>query len=345
MTDSLAETLRVGLLGLIGFHKPEAADLTIEGIARAGAGNSTENWFFDARWREECRPIHERLILRRAPENEIVVTARADEFALLQALDGTDAHAPRAYWIDADGQWLGRPAMVLERRSGRADRGLLTAKNGLGLDGNARVDLARQMADALAALHAIDVSALRLPRRLIRGEANPATRELDLQEEDCRRQEIEPSVELRLAAWWLRDNVPPPPARRVLVHGDFRPANLLVEGGRITTILDWELAHVGDPAEDLGWHLASYYRGEHLIEGLWTAEDFLRRYESVAGVGVDRAAVRFWAQFAHYKLAGIALATISAFRKGDASRVAVPPRNLLTLLLGGVADENGMEGG
>jgi aminoglycoside phosphotransferase (APT) family kinase protein len=343
MTDGVIETLRLGLLGLIGHDKPEASDLAIDGIARAGAGNSTENWFFDARWREDGRSVHARLILRRAPENEIVVTTRADEFALLQALEGTAARAPRAYWIDADGRWLERPAMVLERRPGRADRGLLTVKNSLGLNETARLALARQMADALAALHAIDVAALRLPQGLARGGGNPAARELDLQEEDCRRQEIEPCVELRLAGWWLRDNAPAPPARRVLVHGDFRPANLLVEDGRVSTILDWELAHVGDPCEDLGWHLAPYYRGEHLIEGLWTAEDFLRRYENAAGVAVDRAAVRFWAVFAHYKLAGIALAMINAFRNGDPSRVAVPPRNLLALVMRAVAGESGME--
>lgn len=55
---------------------------------------------------------------------------------------------------------------------------------------------------------------------------------------------------------WLRRNVPPPPARPALVQGDTGPGNFVFSGDRVSAILDWECAHFGDPAEDLG-HLYS----------------------------------------------------------------------------------------
>jgi aminoglycoside phosphotransferase (APT) family kinase protein len=51
---------------------------------------------------------------------------------------------------------------------------------------------------------------------------------------------------------WLEENRPTPIVT-TLVHGDFRLGNLMVDSGRVTGVLDWELSHVGDPREDLGW--------------------------------------------------------------------------------------------
>jgi aminoglycoside phosphotransferase (APT) family kinase protein len=64
-------------------------------------------------------------------------------------------------------------------------------------------------------------------------------------------------------------------------------------------VLDWELAHRGDPAEDLGWYMSSWYRHEHFIQGAWSPEQFMARYEQGTGT-LDRAAVRFWGVFTIY---------------------------------------------
>src|SRR4029078_9075954 len=68
--------------------------------------------------------------------------------------------------------------------------------------------------------------------------------------------ELEPQPIARAAIRWMRRN-PPPPAQRIsIVHGDYRTGNFLHDGqGRILAILDWEMAHLGDPLEDLGWAL------------------------------------------------------------------------------------------
>ena len=86
-------------------------------------------------------------------------------------------------------------------------------------------------------------------------------------------------------------------------------------------MLDWEFAHVGDPAEDLGWYLTSHYTHEHLIEGNWSADDFIAVYEQALGAKVDRKAIRFWAVFCLYKLASMTMAAQFTFVNGDNGRM------------------------
>jgi len=95
---------------------------------------------------------------------------------------------------------------------------------------------------------------------------------------------------------WLEDNCPPP-VEPVLNHGDYRMGNLLVEGSALTGVLDWELAHFGDPHEDLAfgcmavWRFARYDRP---ALGLGSIADYLAAYEVEAGVRLDPARFRFW---------------------------------------------------
>ena len=82
----------------------------------------------------------------------------------------------------------------------------------------------------------------------------------------------------------------PAAAPRTLVHGDFRMGNLMVERQRLTGVLDWELAHVGDPVEDLGWLCVPawrFSRPDRPAAGLGTREQLLAAYERHAGVGVS----------------------------------------------------------
>jgi len=88
-----------------------------------------------------------------------------------------------------------------------------------------------------------------------------------------------------------------PPQRRALVHGDFRMGNLMVAGDRVTGVLDWELTHVGDPAEDLGWLCVPAWRfgrPDLPAAGLGTREQLLAAYERHSGVAVPIAELRRW---------------------------------------------------
>ena len=101
---------------------------------------------------------------------------------------------------------------------------------------------------------------------------------------------------IALGLKWLEDNCPSP-IEPVLNHGDYRMGNLLVEGSRLTGVLDWEIAHFGDPHEDLAfgcmavWRFARYDRP---ALGLGSIADYIAAYEAEAGVTIDLARFRFW---------------------------------------------------
>jgi aminoglycoside phosphotransferase (APT) family kinase protein len=104
---------------------------------------------------------------------------------------------------------------------------------------------------------------------------------------------------------WLKRNLPPPPDHLVLVHGDYRTGNFLYDQSGITGILDWEMAHAGDPIEDLGWVVMKSWRWARntLVGGLCEREDFVRMYEEASGTKVDRDALKFWEVFSNLKFA------------------------------------------
>nr|WP_237440717.1 phosphotransferase [Erythrobacter ramosus] len=101
---------------------------------------------------------------------------------------------------------------------------------------------------------------------------------------------------IALGLRWLEDNCPPE-VEPVLNHGDYRMGNLLVEGSRLTGVLDWEIAHFGDRHEDLAFGCMAVWRfarHDRPALGLGSIEDYIAAYEDEAGVTVDPARFRFW---------------------------------------------------
>lgn len=134
------------------------------------------------------------------------------------------------------------------------------------------------------------------------------------------------------ALLWLRANLPAND-RVTLVHGDLRPGNTLVENGEVSAVLDWELAHIGDPLEDLGWWtVPTTYEREHFIAGVWEHSEFLEDYERLAGVKVDRDALQFYRALSVWKLETIIQTGIRAFVEGRTDRPAAPTTMMTALL-------------
>lgn len=307
--------------------------MEISAIRRLQGGKSSEIWAFDARWTLNGDPVECPMVLRSGLANEFAFTGRGIEFDVLRRLEGSGLPVPRVHWFDGDGHYFGRPAMVMDRCAGTGDRNLMGARNKLGLSEGERVVLGRQAMEMLARLHAVDGAALAVGG----AQALSAADHLRQHDEAIARLEVEPMVELRYASWWLWRNLPVAPEHPSIVHGDFRPANLLVEGASISAILDWEFAHLGDPAEDLGWYVTPYYAQEHLVPGAFGVEDALRCYEAARGVAVDRAAVRFWSIFAIYKLAYMTMAAIRWQIDGEVTRMAASAKFILRPLLSAIA--------
>lgn len=124
---------------------------------------------------------------------------------------------------------------------------------------------------------------------------------------------------LALGLKWLEDNCPAP-VEPVLNHGDFRLGNLLVEEGRLTGVLDWELAHFGDWHEDVAfgcmpvWRFGAY---ERPALGLGSLEDYLAAYEAAGGRPVDPARFRFWTIYRMVWWALGCLRNAQMWRSGD----------------------------
>jgi aminoglycoside phosphotransferase (APT) family kinase protein len=95
---------------------------------------------------------------------------------------------------------------------------------------------------------------------------------------------------------WLRDHLPPPRERR-LVHGDLRNGNMIIDAHGLQAVLDWEIAHLGDPMEDLGWVCVNSWRFGELdkpVGGFGPREELFAGYEAVSGQPVDPEEVRWW---------------------------------------------------
>ena len=323
MTD-LTETL-VELLAGMGVR-------SVTEPRRLGGGSSQENWAFDAEVDTPDGPAMRPLLMRREPESGVVDTARDVEYALLRVLGTTGLPVAGVHALD-DGTRLGRGAMIVDRLSGRAHRGVLRDKDPLGLGEDARLALARSLPELLGEVHALDVAELGLIGALPDPTADPAADELQRWVGELDAVELEPHPALRAAVTWLRQHQPPPPSRVCLVHGDFRPANILVDGARVAALLDWELAHLGDSHDDLGWYTCSIYRREHFIPGRWEQRDFLQRWAEVTGTEVDDDRLHFWQVMSTFRLAVIALTGIKGFVEGATDRPAAPADGVIAATL------------
>jgi aminoglycoside phosphotransferase (APT) family kinase protein len=299
---------------------------------RLGGGSSQENWAFDAEVQTCDGPIVRPLLMRREPESGVVDTAREVEYALLQALGTTGLPVAGVHALD-DGTRLGRGAMIVDRLSGRAHRGVLRDKDPLRLGEEARLALAGFMPQLLADVHALDVTELGIIDILPNPTDDPAAHELQRWVGELDAAELEPHPALRATVTWLQQHMPPPPSRICLVHGDFRPANILVDGSRVTALLDWELAHLGDAHDDLGWYTCSIYRREHFIPGRWEPQDFLQRWAEVTGMEVEHDRLHFWQVMSTFRLAVIALTGIRAFVEGATDRPAAPADGVVAAAL------------
>lgn len=151
----------------------------------------------------------------------------------------------------------------------------------------ARPSLARQCGEILARIHATPAVA-GLPRLQAKDVIDALER--------THRLEQRPRPVVELGFKWLRANLPTPPAPKV-VHGDFRNGNLLIGPDGVRAVLDWELAHTGDPLEDLGWICVNSWRFgviDKPVGGFGAREDLYAGYEAAGGGPVDRNAARFW---------------------------------------------------
>jgi aminoglycoside phosphotransferase (APT) family kinase protein len=162
----------------------------------------------------------------------------------------------------------------------------------------AREKLAAQCGAALARIHALDpapLAALRLAP--VREQLERQQRTLD--------SGPNPQPVLEYALRWLARRAPADVPPRV-VHGDFRNGNLIVGPEGLRAVIDWEIAHRGDPAEDLGWFCANVWRfgaSDRRAGGFGSLEQLLDGYVAAGGEPIAPARVLWWEVLASVKWA------------------------------------------
>ncbi|WP_019873663.1 phosphotransferase family protein [Sporichthya polymorpha] len=277
-------------------------------------GSSKQHYKFAVSWFNGTKRVRRQMILRQEPASGVVDSDMQTEAIILNALRGGDVPVPMLQWSDLQPAWFDTRTLIFEQSRGEADRAALRDKDPfkLGLEG--RIDLARAMTGVLADLHALNPAehsldlVLPYPDDSVMSEVNKWDYAVD-------KEQLDPQRLLAPARDWLQVHMQPGSPELCLVHGDFRPANFLVDDGRPTTLLDWEMAHLGDPAEDVGWYTCSLYRTEHFPEG-WGVEDFLARYVERGGPELEPERIKFWQVFAVFKLAVIALRAVRNVESG-----------------------------
>lgn len=311
------------LAAYLRHRMPDAEGVTVANLARIPGGASRETWMFDARWIQNGSGATEQaFIVRRDPTGSLLESNNDLEFELYCALKDSGIPVPRVHWIERDGAWLERPFFVMDRLPGISEaRALVSSPEWA----EKRPMIGRQKAEILAKIHNVDPAAIPSLEKPPSPE-NAAMHEIERWERTMRADTLEPQPVLELAFNWLKRHLPPPPERLALVHADYRTGNFLYDSTGVTGILDWEMAHAGDPVEDLGWVVMKSWRwGGEGAGGLISREEFIRIYEAAGGAKVDPDTLKFWEVLGNVKFAIIFITGTKSVAQGTT------PDLLLTL--------------
>jgi aminoglycoside phosphotransferase (APT) family kinase protein len=256
--------------------RPVLGEVGVENLRTLTGGASRTTWAFDA-----ITDQRRALILRTGPPDDIHAGMEL-EAAVQQRAAAAGAPVPHILAADNSPAALGNPYLICDAIAGET----IVRKIHRGLDDSGRARLLQQCAQALAAIHRADPDGIGL------AESDQLIEWRDRLDEMG-----DTTATFEWAFRWLAAHRPPP-SPPVLVHGDFRMGNLIVDQSGLAAVLDWELVHTGEVCEDLAWFCIRAWRfgaPEHLgAGGLGSVESFLTAYEAAAGVELDREVFRWW---------------------------------------------------
>ncbi|MFQ5458776.1 MAG: phosphotransferase family protein [Myxococcota bacterium] len=296
------------------------SDVRIGGLRRMTGGSVREIWAFDAEIIRpdapgERRPLVFLLFRSQGPEGKL---SPDDEFRLLEAAFAAGVPVPRPLCLgSAPG---GERFYVMARIAGETIGGRIVREERYA---RARAALPAQIGAAAAALHRVPLDG---PLEALAGPPSgesPAAWEIRRLEDLYRMVTPDPHPVFELALRWLKANLPAG-TPRALVHGDFRIGNVIVDETGLRAILDWELAHAGDPMEDLGWFCVRSwrFRAVHLpAGGVGTREALFEAYAGASGAPVDPARVRFWEIYGNLRWGVLTLVQARFFLGGASNSV------------------------
>jgi aminoglycoside phosphotransferase (APT) family kinase protein len=287
---------------------PSHPAIALTNFSQSKGVNSKENYQFEILGLAEA-PVP--AILRRDRNFEIVPTSASREFELLKELRARGLPVAQCLGVQYDdAPPLYRPSLLMVRAPGSPLR-KVDAKTLARIDPKlVTPDLILQLAEPLARLHSTQTEGLPLPG--VAGTASNRARFLELladYHERLHRFQREPFPIFEAAFAYLYANAHLIDDRVTLVHADYDLRNVLFDDRRLSVILDFELAHLGHPAEDLG-----YLRND--IEPLMPWSDFLATYQAAGGQPVADELVRYFQIWAWAFRGSCNVTAFSGYRSG-----------------------------
>lgn len=279
---------------------PESPGVAARNLQLLAGGMGKDTYLFDL----EGHPRWSGPVVMRKDFPVLALDRSAvEEFPLIQAVYAAGVKAPEPLWAELDTEELGTRFIVVRRARGSVALAQDVSEE------KVRRHFADKLAEGLAAIHNVDLTRM-AQFRAAAGQSVPEALKEQLAgwKAFWRRKRLEPSIKLELAFAWLETNIPADPGYApTLVHADYGFHNLMMEGGEVTAILDWEFAHVGDPAEDV-----NYCR--QFITRYVPFEYFLECYRSRGGKPYADDQDRFFTVWRNVRNAVASVGALRAFR-------------------------------
>lgn len=302
----------------------------LETFKRLSGGASQETWALSGSGQD--------IILRRAPGGTSTARSSAAiglpaEAKLIKAADAAGVPVPKVLHVLTADDGLGDGFLMSRVYGETIARPILRNQE----FASARDVLAKQCGEALASIHSISLDGLPPELPVSDGLAQIS------QYEDIYRSFETPRPVFELALQWLKSEAPAP-RPSVLVHGDFRLGNLMVNETGLSAVLDWELAHLGDPREDIAWICVNSWRfgqSQNRVGGFGSLVELLETYNHQTGSEITTLEIDWWEMLGSLKWGIMCMIMYEAFRSGaDASveraaigrRVSETEMDLINLL-------------
>ncbi|NIP13547.1 MAG: phosphotransferase [Pseudomonadales bacterium] len=291
---------------------------SLRSVERLSGGASQETY----RLTVETADGEELMAMRRAPggglDVEVAPPTLATEALLMRSARAVGVPEPEVYHVLEPEDGLGE-GFVMEWLEGEALGARIVRSPEL--DGM-RPQLAYECGRVMAKIHAIDLDRAGLRDRL----ETLTPEELLHRSWDRYKDFATPQPMIDYTARWLLDNMPET-FDMALVHNDFRNGNFMVDANGIVAVLDWEVAHIGDPMRDLGWICTNSWRfgrSDRPVGGFGEYADLFRGYEDESGVAVDPERVKFWEVMGSFWWAVGCLGMAEHYRTGPDKTVERP---------------------
>lgn len=273
---------------------PGWRDVAVRNLHRLPMGASRETFRFDLAYTDQDGPHDDKVILRRDPPASNVDSDRQHEYNSYRAIHGHGIPVPRMILLEEDPRHFGGAISLAEDLRGFHNSEYQIQQP----EWRDRLPrIAEGLWTAMGRLAAVPTDQLDLAFMKPATAEGTAMQELDYWEASLDASNLGPEPITCAAIRWMRRNPPPPAQKLAMVHGDFRAGNFLYDDdGTVVAVLDWEMAHLGDPLEDLAWSMSRVlsFGKDDRRGGVAPRSDALRIWQAASGLEIDRQALHWW---------------------------------------------------